>query len=141
MGDGTLDGTIILYLLIAAVLTFVTGVGALVLLQRSILRHMRATHGVGGGATPTERPRQAASGPLVLMAEDSANAPKGTDPTRYPLFRIALAHAVAGLVFAIAAALLLLTFGGLELFPVRTAMVVWAQAWPAVLVLCLLVGP
>jgi len=140
MEGSTLDGVIILYLLIAAVMTLVIGFAALVLLQRSILRHMAATRGApGSGAQLAERSRTSASASLALVAEDPAAAPSARDRT--PLFRVALAHTVAGLAFAIVATFLLLILSGMELFPVRTAMVTWAQAWPTVLVLCLLVGP
>jgi hypothetical protein len=113
-----------------------------VLLQRSILRNMAATRGApGSGGKVPERPRKSASVPLSLTPEDPAAAPAASNRTRRALFRIALAHAVAGLAFAIVASLLLLTLSGMELFPVRTAMVTWAQAWPTALVLGLLVGP
>src|SRR4249919_2345282 len=123
MEGSTLDGAIILYLLIAAVMTLVVGLAALVLLQRSILRNMAATRGApGSGGKVPERPRKSASVPLSLTPEDPAAAPAASNRTRRALFRIALAHAVAGLAFAIVASLLLLTLSGMELFPVRTAM-------------------
>src|SRR3954447_9766382 len=142
MEGSTLDGVIILYLLIAAVMTLVIGFAALVLLQRSILRHMAATRGApGSNAKVAERFRKSASVSLALAPENPAAAPAASNPTRRALFRVALAHTVAGLAFAMVATFLLLTLSGMELFPVRTAMVTWAQAWPTVLVLCLLVGP
>jgi len=142
MEGSTLEGAIILYLLIAAVMTLVIGLAALVLLQRSILRHMAATRGAPGSvAKVPERPRKSASVPLAIAPEDPAAAPAASNRTRRALFRIALAHAAAGLAFAIVATFVLLTLSGLELLPVRTTMVTWAQAWPTALVLCLLVGP
>ena len=57
------------------------------------------------------------------------------------MWRHALAHALAGFAFAVAATLLLLSLSGIALLPLRTAVVVWAYAWPTVLVLALLVGP
>ena len=46
-----------------------------------------------------------------------------------------VAHALAGLVFGVLAALLMLLMGGMQLLPLRTAVVIWALAWPTVLVL------
>jgi hypothetical protein len=124
-------------------MTLVIGIAALAMLQRSILRHMTATRGPPGSGPMVlpERPRKAASASFALAPEDPATAPSASIRARRALFRLALAHAVAGLAFAIVATVLLLTLSGMELFPVRTAMVTWAQAWPTVLVLCLLVGP
>ena len=56
------------------------------------------------------------------------------------LWRHAVAHSVAGLAFAAVATVLLLRFGGMEFLPLRTAVVLWAHAWPTVLILGLLVG-
>src|SRR5262249_8475045 len=57
------------------------------------------------------------------------------------LLRVAAAHLAAGLAFATSAAVILLTMSGLELFPLRTAIIIWSLAWPTVMVLSLLVGP
>jgi hypothetical protein len=90
----------------------VIGTAALVLMQRLILRHMAAVRGApSNGALDPERPRRPASAALVLAAEDPALAPSGSSVTRQALLRVATAHATAGLVFAMVAALLLLTFG------------------------------
>ena len=88
MEGSTLDGAIILYLLVAAVMTLVIGFAALVLLQRSILRHMAATRGApGSGAQVAERSRKSASASLALVAEDPAAAPSASNRTRRALFR------------------------------------------------------
>src|SRR5256885_232366 len=80
----------------AAVMTLVIGFAALVLLQRSILRHMAATRRApGSGAQLAERSRMSAAASLALVAEDPAAAPSTSDRT--PLLRVALAHTVAGL--------------------------------------------
>ena len=67
METSTLDGAIILYLLIAAVMTLAIGVAALVLLQRSILHHMTETRGAPeSGAKLAERSREPASAALAF---------------------------------------------------------------------------
>lgn len=142
MEGSTLDGAIFFYLLVAAVLTLLLGLSALLLLQRSILRNMAAARGAPShGGLMLDRERGAAAVPLNLVPEDPGTAPGNNRLTRGILLRLALTHAAAGAVFGIIAALLVLTMAGMELFPIRTAMVVWAQAWPTVIVLGLLVGP
>jgi hypothetical protein len=76
MDRSTLDGAIIFYFLIAAVMTLVIGTAALALLQRFILRHMAAIRGApDGGVLAPDRLRKAPSTPLALMPEDPAAAP------------------------------------------------------------------
>ena len=93
---------------------------------------------------PTEEPVRArcpAATPLTLViATGSAVTAAGFAGQRL-MYRAAGAHALAGFVFAVVAMLLLLTMSGMELFPMRAAVVVWSFAWPTVIVLCLLVGP
>ncbi len=50
-----LDGAILLNLFVAGVLTLIVGAGALVLLQRAILRNMAATGGRPGNRQPSRQ--------------------------------------------------------------------------------------
>jgi hypothetical protein len=138
MSDILNEGAILLSLVIAGVLTFVLGGIALILLQRAIARHMAASGG-RPAATPAERPRRAANAPLVFAVDNAATATRGL--AERILRRLAAAHVAAGLTFAIIATVMFLLSGGMELLPVRTTVVLWAFAWPTVLVLSLLVGP
>ncbi len=132
------DGAVILYLLIAGLLTLILGVIALVLLQRAIVRNMMKTGGHEFSPPADDRPRRAADAPLAFH-DATAAAGAGGDARRL-LWRHAVAHTVAGLAFAIVATIVLFRFGDMEFFPLRTTVVVWAYAWPTVLILGLLVG-
>ena len=130
-------GAIVFTLLIAAVLTFILGVLALVLLQRAIQRNMMSA-GEHGFIPPADsRPRRPAGASLVF---DDAPAGAGTGTSSRLLWRHAIAHAAAGLAFAAVATVLLLHFSGIAFDLVRTAVVMWAFAWPIILVLGMLVG-
>ena len=130
------DGAIIFNLLVAGVLTLILGVVALLLLQRAILRNMMRAGGHAFTPPADERPRRTAD---ARLAFDDAAATGGSMSNRL-LWRHAVAHSLAGLAFATVATVLLLRFGGLELLPLRTVVVLWAFAWPTVLILGLLVG-
>ncbi len=133
------EGAIFFNLLVAGVLTFVLGVIAIVLLQRAIRRNMMlagtAHQPVSDAAQPQ---RRSAATPLQF---EVVQATAGSDPSGPLIRRHAFAHALAGLAFAITATLLLLPLSGMELLPLRTTVVVWAYAWPTVLVLSMLIGP
>ena len=131
------DGAIVFNLLVAGVLTLVLGAIALALLQRAILRNMMRTGGSGFVPPADERPRRPADPELAFDGEPIV---AGGSMARRLLWRHAIAHTVAGLAFAAVATVLLLRFGGMELLPLRTAVVLWASAWPTVLILGLLVG-
>ena len=137
------DGVILFNLIVAGVLTLILGAVALLLLQRAILRNMAAAAGMRriDAPPPAERPRRAAAAPLVLAVDDTATAAPSAGLAGRILTRMLVAHALAGLVFGVLAALLLLPMGGMQLLPLRTAVIIWALAWPTVLVLGLLVGP
>lgn len=132
------DGAIIFNLLIAGALTFVLGAVALVMLQRAILRNMMRTGGHGFSPPADDRPRRPAASPLAFDTAPTAATTRG-DAGRL-LWRHGVAHAVAGLAFAAVATIVLFRFSGMEFFPLRTAVVTWAHAWPTVLILGLLVG-
>jgi hypothetical protein len=132
------DGAIIFYLLIAGVLTLILGVVALVLLQRAILRNMMRTGGHGFTAPADDRPRRPAIAALTFDTTPPAAAARGD--SRHLLLRHAMAHTVAGLVFAVVATAVVFHFAAMEFLPLRTSVVVWAYAWPTVLILGLLVG-
>lgn len=134
-----LDGAIILNLLVAGVLTLISGTVALLLLQRAMVRNMMATAGRPPPADEAGPQRRPASRPLAIVFDDTAQP--GRDPSRAILFRACAAHVLAGLAFAVSAAVLLLLLSGMELLPLRTAVVVLAFAWPVVLVLNFLTGP
>jgi hypothetical protein len=133
-----IEGTIILSLFAAGVLTLIFGAIALLLLQRAIVRNMRASSGQPPAAA-AERPRWAATAPLAFAVD--AAAPAGRGLADRILRRITAAHIVAGLAFAILATLAYLGLKGMEFLPLRTAVLVWAYGWPTVLVLSLLAGP
>jgi hypothetical protein len=133
------DGAVILYLLIAGVLTFILGAIALVLLQRAIVHNMMTTGGSGFVPPADTRPRRPADVQLTLDDATVAGTPTGGESRRL-LWRHGIAHAVAGLAFAAVSTVLFLRFGDMELLPLRTAVVLWAHAWPTVLILGLLVG-
>src|SRR5262245_58871740 len=135
--QGAYDGAVLLMLIVAGVLTCILGVIALVLLRRAILHNMAASSGQPAATLP-ERPRRAAAAPLSATI-DSGPADAGLSDRI--LLRVAAAHLVAGLAFATPAAVILLTMSGLELLPLRTAIIIWSLAWPTVIVLSLLVGP
>jgi hypothetical protein len=130
-------GAILLNFVVAGVLAFIIGGIALMLMQRAIHRNMMTVGGTHPYLLPDDRPRRAADAPLELALE----RPAGGGRAGHLLWRHVVAHATAGLVFAIVAAILLLRLGGLELLPLRTAVVTWAYAWPTVLVLGMLIGP
>jgi hypothetical protein len=132
------DGAVILYLLIAGLLTLILGVIALVLLQRAIVRNMMKTGGHEFSPPADDRPRRAADAPLAFHDATATAGARGD--ARRLLWRHAVAHTVAGLAFAIVATIVLFRFGDMEFFPLRTTVVVWAYAWPTVLILGLLVG-
>lgn len=135
--QGAYDGAVLFSLIVAGVLTCILGVVALVLLRRAILRNMAASSGQPAAA-PAERPRRAAAAPLTATI-DSGPADAGLSD--HILLRVAAAHLAAGLAFATLAAVILLTMSGLELLPLRTAIIIWSLAWPTVMVLSLLAGP
>ena len=85
-----------------------------------------------------DRPRRPAD-PELTFGNATESAGAGRMASRL-LWRHAVAHSVAGLVFAAVSTVLLFRFGGMEFFPLRTTVVIWAHAWPTVLVLGLLVG-
>src|SRR5688572_23358198 len=130
------DGAIIFNLLVAGVLTLILGVGALLLLQRAILRNMMRAGGHAFAPPVDARQRRPADAGLAF---DDAAATGGSMSNRL-LWRHAVAHSLAGLAFAAVATVLLLRFGGMELLPLRTVVVLWGFAWPTVLILGLLVG-
>jgi hypothetical protein len=132
------DGAIIFNLLVAGVLTFILGAIALVMLQRAILRNMMRTGGHGFSPPADDRPRRPAANPLAFDTAPVA-ATTRSDAGRL-LWRHGVAHAVAGLAFAAVATVVLFRFADMEFFPLRTAVVTWAHAWPTVLILGLLVG-
>jgi hypothetical protein len=132
------DGAIILNFLVAGVLTLILGAFALVLLQRAILRNMMRAGGHGAHPPADDRPRRPADPELAF--EGAAVAAGAGGIASRLLWRHAVAHAASGLAFAAVATVLLLRFGGMELLPLRTAVVMWAFAWPTVLILGLLVG-
>jgi hypothetical protein len=130
------EGAILFYLLLAGVLTLILGVTALIVLRRAILRNMMRTS--GHGPPSDDRPRRQAQ---TQLAFDTAMASIGAgDAAMRLLWRHAAAHIVAGLAFAAVATVVFFQFGGLEYLPLRTAVVVWAYAWPTVLMLGILVG-
>jgi hypothetical protein len=132
------DGAIIFNLLIAGVLTFILGAVALVTLQRAILRNMMRTGGHEFSPPADDRPRRPAANALAFDTAPVA-ATTRNDAGRL-LWRHGVAHAVAGLAFAVVATVVLFRFADMEFFPLRTAVVTWAHAWPTVLILGLLVG-
>lgn len=134
----TTHETVLLSLLLAGVVTFVLGVIALTLLRRAIARNMAATGG-GPPATLPDRPRRDADTPLAFAVDTAATAT--TAQADRILRRMLVAHAAAGLVFAIVATLILLPMTGSRLVPLAVAAVTWAFAWPTVIVLSLVVGP
>jgi hypothetical protein len=131
------DGAILFNLLLAGVLTLILGAVALVLLQRAILRNMMRTGGTAFGPPADDHPRRPADPELTF---DSAAATGRGGMAGRLLWHHAVAHTVAGLVFAAAATVLLFRFSAMEFFPLRTVVVAWAFAWPTVLILGLLVG-
>jgi hypothetical protein len=133
------EGALFFDLLVAGVLTFALGAIAVVLLQRAI-RHnmMRIGAATQPSAPAAQRPRRAAQSRLAF---DVATPAATAEVSGSLLRRHAIAHALAGLAFAVTATLLLLPMSGMALLPLRTAAVVWAYAWPTVLVLGLLIGP
>lgn len=137
MNEFAHEGAVIFNLLVAGVLTFVLGAIVLVLLQRAILRNMMQAGGAGALAADA-RPRRAADAPLTFEAIQATNA-AGRDSGRL-LWRHAIAHSVAGLTFAVVTTIIVFGFAGMEFYPMRTAVVVWAYAWPTVLILGMLVG-
>jgi hypothetical protein len=130
------EGAVLFYLLLAGVLTLILGIAALILLQRAILRNMMRTS--GHGLPADDRPRRHAETELAF-ASTAATTDKSGAATRL-LWRHAAAHIVAGLAFAAVATIVFFQFGDLEYYPLRTAVVVWAYAWPTVLMLGILVG-
>jgi hypothetical protein len=132
------DGAILFHLLLAGVLTLILGAAALVFLQRAILRNMMRAGGTGFAPPADDRPRRPADPELTFgNAAETVGTPRMASRL---LWRHALAHGIAGLVFAVVSTVLLFRFSGMEFFPLRTAVVTWAHAWPTVLILCLLVG-
>ena len=131
------EGAIIFNLLVAGVLTLILGAVALVLLQRAILRNMMRAGGHAFMPPADARPRRPADPGLAF--DSAAVAGAGSMANRL-LWRHAVAHTVAGLVFAALTTVLLFRFSGMEFFPLRTVVVTWAFAWPTVLILGLLVG-
>ena len=103
------DGAVILYLLIAGVLTLILGVVALVLLQRAIVRNMMKTGGHAFMPPADDRPRLAAGAQLIL--DDTSVAAAASGRATRLLWRHAVAHAAAGLVFAVGTTVLLFRFG------------------------------
>ena len=141
MTETAQDGAIVFDLLAAGVLTLIVGIAALVLLQRAIVRNMTA-HGLPRPieAPPqVERERRHAAAALTLAVD--ASTAEASSAYREILRRMAIAHIVSGLVFAALATVILLRTSGIELLPLRTAVVIWAYAWPTALVLTLLTGP
>ncbi|MGH6769023.1 MAG: hypothetical protein ACRECO_08385 [Xanthobacteraceae bacterium] len=134
------EGAIVLNLLVAGVLTLAIGTTAVVLLQRSIRHNMMLIGATPASPAPApQRPRQPAQAPLSFDVAVPATVDASLSGRL--LRRHVLAHALAGLAFAVTATLLLLPLSGIALLPLRTMVVVWAYAWPTVLVLGLLIGP
>src|SRR5262249_22121127 len=91
-----------------------------------------------GFVPPTDdRPRRGAD--VALTFDSTPVTTTGGTASRL-LWRHAIAHTIAGLVFAAVATVLLFGFSGMEFLPLRTAVVTWAFAWPTVLILGILVG-
>jgi hypothetical protein len=104
-----------------------------VLLQRAIVRNMMKTGGSAFVPPADDRPRIAAGAQLILDEATAAGVAGGGESRRL-LWRHGIAHALAGLVFAAVSTVLFLRFGDMELLPLRTAVVLWAHAWPTVLI-------
>ena len=134
------EGAILFNLLVAGLLTLVVGGTALLLMQRAILRHMLAAGPHSFDGTAADEPRRPAPTPLSITVDQTEAGPADSQ-VRTILRRHLIAHALAGFVFAATAALLLLPMTGMELLPLRTSVVIWAFAWPTVLIIGLLVGP
>jgi hypothetical protein len=138
-----LSGALLFYMLVAGVLTLCVAAVALAIFRRTIERHMGGMAGPTppGASEPDARPRRAPKVPLAIQVESSALPGGSAGPDDRIVRRLALAHAMAGLAFAIVAAVLLLLLSGMKIAPIRTAVVTRAYAWPVVPVLGLLVGP
>jgi hypothetical protein len=130
-------GVVAFYLIAAGLLTLVIGMVALTLLRRAIVRNM-AGSGTPAAAPPGATPRHAATAPLVLAVDQATTGQGPSDPI---LVRAALAHGIAGLVFAVVAASVWVALVDPTASALAGVVIAWAFAWPAVLVLNLLVGP
>jgi len=139
---GLQEGALIFYLLLGACMTPLIGLLALRAFKRAVAANMRGAEASlsFGAAEHSPQPRREPAAPLGFRVEE-ATSDKGTGSRDRMIWRMVTAHTVAGLVFGITAAILLLTLSGTELLPLRTAAVSLAFAWPTVLALLLLVGP
>jgi len=136
------EGAFAFYLILGTCLTLLVGLFALMAFRRAVATNMK------GGVTSPEvisfdqstSARRAADAQLAFRVVNARQA-TSTKGVKRTIWRIAAAHAAAGLVFGVVAATFLLVLSGTELLPLRTVAVAWAFAWPTVLALILLVGP
>jgi hypothetical protein len=140
MSQALHQGAVVFYVVWGGLLTFVLAALALAVFRRAVARNMAAASAAHAAVIDTG-PRRAATAPLTVRIETPQGAVTAAGPSDRALRRLALAHALAGLAFGLVAALLLLLLSGMEIWPLRTAALTWAYAWPAVPVLCLVVGP
>ena len=126
-----LHGLIVLFLLLAAVLTLIAGVMLVSLYRAAVRRNMQT--GV------TQSPAvDALPPPRTAPVRDVAAALRAA---RLAYARVAGVYTAAGLLHAGISAMILFSIGGLAFDPIRAAILFWALAWPVLLTLVLLWGP
>jgi len=126
-----LHGLIVLFLLLAAVLTLIAGVVLVSLYRAAVRRNMQT--GV------TQSPAvDALPPPRTAPVRDVAAALRAA---RLAYARVAGVYTAAGLLHAGISAMLFFSIAGLEFYPIRATILFWALAWPVLLTLVLLWGP
>jgi hypothetical protein len=143
---------LVFFLLLSTLLTLIAGIVLVMLYRRTVRGHMqtrtaaRAAQAVEVSKTAAEHAQPSSSHetppdtitPAAMPTRDVSGALRAG---RAAYARAATVYTIAGLVHAAISTALYHLIGGLEFSLIRTPIVFWAFAWPALLTLVLLWGP
>jgi hypothetical protein len=145
---GNLPGLVLLILIIAIPLAFITSLILLALYRRAVLRSMRARANAGladpassGMSSGSHEPVQT---PLEIAVVDPAASPTGgSDPhglyaglLRGP-WRVAAFYTIAGLAYSLVTTVIFFRATDTEFLILRFLIVFWYYAWPIAITICL----
>jgi hypothetical protein len=138
-----------MFLLLAAMLTLIAGIVLVALYRRTVRAHMdtRAAAPVAAAPHASDAAAQRARlgepevSPTATTAMPVRDVPGALSAGRAAYARAATVYTAAGLVHAAISVILYFLIGGIEFDVLRTPIVFWAFAWPALLTLVLLWGP
>jgi len=141
-------GAIAAVILVAAALALPATLVVLWLYRRSVATAMRRSSGRPQAAVVPEPPAPGPRPPLAQRYVDAQSAGPAAPPAaalaaeaQRRLRATLLVYALAGLAYAIYQGVIVLRADGLELLPIRTAVMVWGHFWPVLVAANLVAAP